>query len=411
MVTDIFSERRSRLLAALPDNAAAVFFSGEALTASRDTTLPFWVARNFYYLTNLDREKMILLLTKRGGQEQVRLWIERPDPDREKWTGYRLSKETAADLSGIVDIGFVEDFTAALPRLLHGYTDLYADLDRLSWEAEATRDQAFVHEIQSRFPYLQIRSAGPLLADLRLIKSGDEVESLRKAIAITWDGIERMLRQARPGMMEYQLEAEFQYALMQHGVRQTGYPSIIASGASAVVLHYDTNAGQTADGELVLLDLGAQYQHYSADISFTFPVNGKFTERQRAFYEIVWQALRETTAQVRPGVTWKELNDCANRILADGLQRMGLIADETELTRYYYHSVGHFLGLDVHDVGGRDVALAPGMVVTIEPGLYIKEEGIGIRLEDDVLVTETGYEVLSPQIARDPAAIEQIMQG
>jgi len=405
------SARRERLLAALPDNSLAVFFSGEALTASRDTTLPFWVSRNFYYLTGLDRERMVLLLFKRAGEAQSRLWIERADPDREKWTGYRLTKDAATAVSGIESIGDVEDFQAALPRLVNAYDYLYADLDRLSWEADDRRDQSFVGQVSARFPFLQVRNVGPLMADLRLLKSPEEVANLREGIAITWEGIERMLRHARPGMMEYQLEAEFAYALQQRGVRQTGYPSIVASGANAVVLHYDTNAQQTADGDLVLLDLGAQYRHYSADISFTFPVSGRFTDRQRAVYEIVWQALRETTSQVRPGVTWKELNDCANRILATGLKQLGLITDDAGLSQYYYHSVGHFLGLDVHDVGGRDVVLAPGMVVTIEPGLYIKEEGIGIRLEDDVLVTETGFEVLSPQIVREPAAIEAIMQG
>ncbi|MCY0876880.1 MAG: aminopeptidase P N-terminal domain-containing protein [Firmicutes bacterium] len=410
MTVQYFAERRARLIDALPDNSLAVFFSGEELIASRDTGLPYWVSRNFYYLTGLDRERMVLIVSKRDGQGQSRLWIERPEPDREKWTGYRMRKEAATAASGIEDISFTEDFTAALPRLLQGIEHLYADLDRLTWEGPKTREETFVSDLRERFLSLQIHNVGGLLADLRLIKSPDEVDSLRKAIAITWDGIERMLKASRSGLMEYQLEAEFNYALMQQGVRQMGYPSIVASGANAVVLHYNTNAAKTQDGDLVLLDLGAQYNHYSADISFTFPVNGKFTERQRAFYEIVWQALTETAAQVRPGATWQELNDCTKRILSDGLKRLGVIQDDSELSQYFYHGVGHFLGLDVHDVGGRDIALAPGMVVTIEPGLYIAQEGIGIRLEDDVLVTESGFEVLSQQIVRDPAAIEAIMR-
>jgi len=406
-----FLVRRAKLLDALPDHSLLVLFAGEASTASRDTTLPYWVNRNFYYLTGLEREQMILVLGKRDGKIITRLWIERPDPDREKWTGYKMSKEAVTAQSGVEEVSYVEDFSQAFATLASDCETLWADLDRLDWEAQDNLAQRFVKQAKDRLPFLQVKNASPLLTAQRLIKTVEEVAAIRRGIDITWAGIKRMMQHAQPGMREYQLEAEFQYALMQEGVRQTGYPSIVASGKNAVVLHYDTNAEVAKDGDLVLLDVGAQWQHYSADISYTFPVSGVFTDRQRQVYELVWNCLNATTAMVRPGVTWQELNVCARGILAAGLKELGLIQEDTELDRYYYHSVGHFLGLDVHDVGGREAVFAPGMVVTIEPGLYILEEGIGIRLEDDVLVTETGFAVLSEAIVRAPDEIERIMRG
>jgi len=405
-----FAARRERMVEALPDGALLILFSGEAAVASRDTTLPYWVQRSFYYLTGLEREGMMLCLRRSGEQRDCIVWTLPKDPDREKWTGVRMTKDAITELSGIGDVRDSDGFENDFPGLAVAVDALYLDLDRLTWNASASRQETFAADVRARYPHLTIHSAGPLLASLRLIKSELEVSHLRKAIDVTWSGIQRMLRQSRPGMYEYQLEAEFTYELNRNGVRQTGYPSIVASGPSAVVLHYDTNQRVTEDGDLVLVDLGAQWEHYSADVSFSFPVNGHYTNRQRQLYELVLHVLREVTALVRPGATWSQLNDAAKGLLAQGLKQAGLMENDEELSRYYYHSIGHFLGLDVHDVGGKEPVFVPGMVVTIEPGIYIAQEGIGIRLEDDVLVTDTGFEVLSACVARDPEAIEALMR-
>jgi Xaa-Pro aminopeptidase len=236
-------------------------------------------------------------------------------------------------------------------------------------------------------------------------------EEIRKAISITYEGIKNLLIHAKAGMREYQLEAYFDFILKSEGVKHYAFPTICASGKNGTVLHYDKNDDTVTENSLVLLDLGAQYNYYNADISFTFPVSGTFTERQKTFYNIVLKALRETTQLIKPGIPFAKLNEHTKKILAEECIKVGLIMEESELGNYYFHGVSHMLGLDTHDVGKyKDLVLQPGMVLTVEPGLYIEEDGIGIRIEDDVLVTEDGYEVLSKDIFRSVEEIEAFMK-
>jgi Xaa-Pro aminopeptidase len=264
--------------------------------------------------------------------------------------------------------------------------------------------------MQANYPYLQIKNAYPEICELRLIKTPGEIEEIRRAIAITYEGIKNLMIHAKAGMKEYQLEAYFDFILKSEGVKHYAFPTICASGKNGAVLHYDKNDDTTTENSLVLLDLGAQYNYYNADISFTFPVSGTFTERQKTFYNIVLKALRETTQLIKPGIPFAKLNEHTKKILAEECIKVGLIMEESELGNYYFHGVSHMLGLDTHDVGKyKDLVLQPGMVLTVEPGLYIEEEGIGIRIEDDVLVTEEGYEVLSKDIFRSVEEIEAFM--
>ncbi|HEU4963758.1 MAG TPA: M24B family metallopeptidase, partial [Bacilli bacterium] len=236
------------------------------------------------------------------------------------------------------------------------------------------------------------------------------IENIKQAISITNKGIRAMMDNARPGMKEYELEAHFDFVLKSQGVRERAFESIIAGGHNATVLHYVENNSVIEDDTMVLIDLGATYGHYSADISRTFPINGKFTDRQKDVYNLVLRAELETIKAIKPGVPFTTLNEITKRVLTEGAKELGLLSEGQDISDYYYHGVSHFLGLDTHDVGNyRDLTLQPGMVVTIEPGLYIAAEGIGVRIEDDVLVTEEGYEVLSEEILKTVEDIEAYM--
>jgi Xaa-Pro aminopeptidase len=252
--------------------------------------------------------------------------------------------------------------------------------------------------------------AHPILAKLRQIKRPVEVENIKKAIEITGRGINAMLKNARAGMYEYEIEAYFDFELKRAGVKDFAFKSIAASGKNATVLHYSENNCKAADNDLILLDVGAQYGYYSGDITRTFPVNGKFTPRQRELYDIVLGGNRLIVDTIKPGIEFKSLNIKLKEYYAAELKKIGLIENADEVSKYYYHGVSHMLGLETHDVGRHNEGLLKaGMVLTVEPGLYIAEEGIGIRIEDDVLVTENGCEVLSPDIPRTAEEIEAVM--
>lgn len=289
---------------------------------------------------------------------------------------------------------------------------LYVDLERREWDRHITEAQKFADKIQRNYPALSIKNIYHEICELRVIKTPEEVEKIKQAIGVTFDGLKNLMSHTKEGLMEYQLEAHFDYVLKSSGITDFAFKTITASGENATVLHYEDNNSQVNDGELVLLDFGAQYQKYNADISYTFPVNGKFTERQKLFYTIVLHTLEEVTALIKPGRKFAELNEHAKKMLAAGCKKAGLIEKDEEISNYYFHGVSHFLGLDTHDVGSyKDRILEPGMVLTVEPGLYIEKESIGIRIEDDILVTETGHENLSKEIFRSVEDIESFMNG
>jgi len=247
------------------------------------------------------------------------------------------------------------------------------------------------------------------IAALRLIKSEEEIELIREAIDITDKGIKALMINSKAGMKEYELEAYFDFTLKSNGVTDYAFHTIAAGGKNATILHYHENNSELKNDELVLFDLGAQYKYYNADISRTFPVNGKFTERQKQVYNVVLRAQEAVTAIAKPGILFSVLNETAKKVLTEGCIELGLIKETSELSKYYFHGVSHYLGLDTHDVGSRDIELRPGMVFTNEPGLYIEEENIGIRIEDDILITEDGCENLSKQIIKTVEEIEEFM--
>jgi Xaa-Pro aminopeptidase len=412
MKKDFYVENRNRLYDQLEDRSLLILFAGKAPQKSADEAYQFVPNRNFYYLTGMDEPNIIFLAHKTNNKVEEYLFIEKSDPILEKWVGKTISKEEAVEISGISNILFIEQFESLLTRTLFKnlLTNVYLDLERRELDLVPTKAQQFASKIHANYPFLQIKNVYPDICELRVFKTHEEIEEMKKAIAITYEGIKNLMCHAKAGMKEYQLEAYFDFILKSNGVKHYAFPTIAASGKNGTVLHYDKNNASIEEGSLVLLDLGAQYNYYNADISYTFPVNGKFTERQKTFYNIVLKALRETTELIKPGVPFAKLNEHTKKILAEECTKVGLIKEESEIGNYYFHGVSHFLGLDTHDVGDyKDLILQPGMVITVEPGLYIEEEEIGIRIEDDVLVTEEGHEVLSIDIFRSIEEIEAFM--
>lgn len=414
MNSSFFTVNRKRLAEQLPEQSVTVLFAGQAPQKSADELYPFTPNRNFYYLTGIEQQNVILVLKKTGSSVEETLFIEKADPVMAKWVGEVLTKEEAKSISGIQTIADLDTFDNAISRTF--FPDepqhVYVDLERRQWADVETKASRFAKHIKENYPHLTIGNVYPLLCELRVFKTEEEIQKIKEAINITKEGIYNVLKNARPGMMEYEVEAHFNFVLKSSGVKDFAFHTILASGKNATVLHYEDNDSKINEGDLILLDLGAQKDYYNADISFTFPADGTFTERQKQIYNIVLKALKETTEIIKPGLKFAELNEHTKKVLAEECQNIGLIKEASEISNYYYHGVSHFLGLDTHDVGSyKDRVLEPGMVITIEPGLYIAEESIGIRIEDDILVTEDGYENLSKDIIRSVEDIESLMSA
>lgn len=412
MKQEFFVRNREKLAEKLEDESLTLLFAGQAPPRSADEAYDFVPNRNFYYLTGVDRPNIILMMKKSGDKVEETLLIEENDPVMAKWVGEKMSQEEAKEISGIERIFYLDRFKSEVHRALQGegIECVYLNFELPSWDAPLTPAHDFAKELREKYPHVSLGNVYPHICQLRLIKSPEEVDKIRKAIDITVEGVENIMKHAKPGMMEYELEAYFDFTLHRHGIREHAFPTIVGAGRNGTILHYGENKAKTEDGDLVLFDLGAAYEYYSADITRTIPVNGKFTDRQKLFYNIVLRALKETTEKIRPGIEFAELNKHTKKVLAEECKKIGLIEDEEEIVNYYYHGVSHSLGLDTHDVGRyRDAVLEPGMVLTVEPGLYVEEENIGIRIEDDVLVTENGYENLSEHMIREAEEIESFM--
>jgi len=408
---EILKSRRQKIGQSIKDNSLVIILSGVAPVTTGDQFYEYTPHRNFFYLTNIDRPKMAYVMKKLNGVVEDYLFIEQVSELEEKWSGKRLTKEEAQENSGIKNIMTSTELHLTLGRWLlnEEVEQAYFDLERGSYEHGDTVQISFAKELQRQYPFLQLKNIYPQLTKLRLIKSEAEITNIRTAIDKTRIGIERMMKASKPGLLEYQLEAHYNFAIKTEGVKKTSFHTIAASGPNATILHYENNDQVCQDGDLILFDLGCEWNNYCSDISRTFPVNGKFNPRQREVYQAVLDVQEAVIAMIKPGVTFEELNHFAKASLATACQKLGLIEKEEDVVNYYYHNIGHYLGLNTHDVGGRGGTLQPGMVITVEPGLYIAEEGIGIRIEDDILVTDKGSENLSAEIIKSVAEIEAFM--
>ena len=406
-----FEARRQSILNQMAENSLLILYSGAPIHISADAYHHFEANRHFYYLTGLRRENMILVLRKSENGNQSMLYIEKSDPNAERWTGKMVTVEEAKSISGIDDVRFTASFQAQLDYLLGSSTlsTCYFDCYRHQQSDLPDYNLAKAQQFAAEHPGITVRNLWPMAAKLRMQKDEDEVALTEHAIDITDKALQRVLTTLEPGMKEYQAQANFEHMVHYLGAEGPSFPTIAGSGKNGCMLHYETNRDTCQDGTLLLLDLGVRYQGYCSDITRTYPVSGKFSERQRKVYEIVLKANKEVAAQAKPGMTTKELNEICKKVLTQGCMELGLIDKEEDIGKYYMHGVSHHLGLDVHDVTVEGVKLAPGSIITDEPGLYIDEWEIGIRIEDDLLITEDGCRVLSAAIIKEPDEIEAFM--
>lgn len=415
----MYKQRRTNYLNQIKSNALSLFFSGRAPQKSNDQYYPFSVNRNFFYLTGIDQENVVLLIAK-GKQETVSyLFIAENDPVKVLWDGAGLSFEEASkaaeiELENVRAIGqldhFIHSLLSTTRSALFGHIDtFYLDLERQSEIALDTVAISYAHQLRSLYPFLNIISNQMILAEQRMVKDAHEISETQKAIDITEKGLDRIMRKLKPGAFEYQIEAEYNLVLNQHRVSPS-FDTIAASGKNATVLHYVDNKDEIKDGTLILLDLGVKYGNYCSDITRVYPANGTFTERQKAVYQVVLDVNKKSIEWLKPGVTVGEFKEYGKNLLIEGAKKLGLIKDDQDIVKYYYHGLGHYLGLDVHDVGNYSAVIPEGALITVEPGLYIAEEGIGIRIEDDVYVTSDGPVNLSASIIKEIKDIEAFMK-
>jgi Xaa-Pro aminopeptidase len=403
--------RREKIFETIEEDSILILYSGQSPVKSGDETYNFTPDRNFYYFTSLDIEKSFFVIQKNESKYEEKLFIQRTNPQLARWVGENPSKEYCSQISGIKieDILYVDEFEGYIENILSrtNIENIYLYFKKPILQKESM-ELKIAQEIQNKLPFLNVKDISKKISELRIIKDEEEINNIKKAIEITKEGIMNLITNSKPGMYEYELEAYFDFTLRKKGVKDFAFKPIVASGKNSTILHYSSNNSQTQEGDLVLLDLGAQYNYYSGDISRTFPINGKFTERQKEIYSIVLSTMKKVESSAKPGTTLFELNEIAKKSLSEGCKKIGLITSEEELQKYYFHSVSHFLGLDTHDVGSKHMTLKPGMIITNEPGLYIEEEEIGIRIEDDLLITEGGCENLSKDIPKEIEEIESL---
>jgi Xaa-Pro aminopeptidase len=368
---------------------------------------------NFYYLAGLTEPGECLVLLAGGEdrkEDQAVLFIRPEKSPRTKKAQSTLSMEDVKTLSGIPEVLHASKIEAYLDKLFQsGPIAVYMDTRRSrGGEGESTVEGKLVEKAQKKDAKIIVKQATGLIDPLRRIKSPHEIGLLRKAIDITCEAHKEVMRSAKPGMYEHQLQSIIEHVFTTNGAPETGFSSIVGSGPNGCILHWEKNTRKTKKGELVVMDVGAEYEGYSADVTRTIPINGKFSKRHRKVYEIVLEANEAAIAMVAPGVDSRSISNRVDEIIAKGLKELGLIENEMDFRKYYYHGMSHPIGLQVHDVGGLGI-LEPGMVITIEPGIYVREQDFGIRIEDDVLVTEKGYEELSKSAPKTVEAIEAMM--
>lgn len=413
MKKDVFKKNRDKLMKNIEDNSMVILLAGNAPKKSADEMYKFTPNRNFYYFTGIEEEHHIMVLTKLKGEVKEYLFLKEIDEEEERWSGKTLRKEEGVGISCIENGLYLNELEGFLNKTFKGEEEIkvYMDMERESFNSTDDVAGRFAKKLLGKYPYLRLKNLYPKIVPLRLVKVKEEVEEIQKAINITIEGVNSLMKNAKTGMKEYELEAYFDFTCKSRGIKDYAFKTIAAAGKNATILHYEDNDSEIKDGDLILFDLGAQYNYYNGDISRTFPVSGKFTDRQKEVYEAVLRVNEAIIKKIKPGVSFLELNKKARIMIAKECKKLGLIKTEEEVSKYYWHSIGHSLGLDTHDVepSNRDTIFQEGMVWTVEPGIYIEDEGIGVRIEDDVLVTAIGVNVLTKNMIKSVEEIENYM--
>ncbi len=429
------ARRRKALMAMMEPNSIAILPAADEKTRSRDTQYHFRQDSDFHYLTGFPEPEAVLVLIPDRNHGEYVLFCRERDKEKEIWDGYRAGPEGACKDYGADDAFPIDDIDEILPGLIEGRERVYYTMGKDAGFDKRLMD--WVNRIRAKVragahPPGEFLDLDHFLHDMRLYKSAAEIRVMTTAAEISARAHKRAMQVCKPGMFEYELEAEIQHECAKSGARFQAYNSIVGGGKNACILHYIENTDKLRDGDLVLIDAGCEYEGYASDITRTFPVSGKFSSEQKAVYEVVLEAQAAALRAVKPGNHWNEPHDESVRIITKGLVKLGLLKgevdkliEEEKYRDFYMHRIGHWLGMDVHDVGDYKVGgewrvLEPGMVMTVEPGIYIspdnenvarKWRGIGIRIEDDVLVTKDGCEVLTKDVPKSVKEIEALMAG
>ncbi len=417
MTSMFYQRKRKELAKALVNNSIAIIHSNYQTFKSADSTHEFKVNNNFYYLTGLKEDNIILVLANINNEYKEYLFIEKNDPVLVKWVGAKYEKAEASSVSGVANIlymdqfkGFVEGIIQPSRHSTELIDTIYLDLEKRDLPLYNTFALEYAKYLQSNFPYVVIKNIYPDIIRLRMIKEECEIEEIKRSIESTRKAIYNIYTHHNELKNEAHAVAYHDFSLNFENKR-TSFGTIMASGKNACILHYEENNQDIENDVLMLMDLGSSTNGYASDISRTFPVSGKFTSRQKEVYQVVLDCNKACIDYAKAGMTWKELNDYARNLLAEGLIKLGVTSNKEDVVKYYYHSIGHSLGLDVHDPNIAGLGLLEGMVITIEPGLYIEEEGIGIRIEDNIVITKGKAINLSESIIKEVNDIENFMKG
>jgi Xaa-Pro aminopeptidase len=420
---EMYIRNRERLVKKMKPGSLAIVNSNDEMPRSGDQTFAFRQNSDMFYLTGLDQEKCILTLCPDHPVSTMReiLFTVKTSDLMVIWNGHKYTQDEVRQVSGIQNVKWTEDFEITLRDLMSRVQFVY--LNQNEYPKFVTEvpllDVRFATKMRHDFPVHSYERLAPVITEMRLVKEPEELAQIQKACDLTNHGFRRVLRFIKPGVKEYEVEAEFTHEFVRKGATGHAYSPIIASGSNACILHYNTNFNTCNDGDLLLMDVGAEYGNYAADMTRTIPVNGKFTPRQRDVYDAVLRILKAATAMLKPGTTIEKWHGEVCTLMEKELIGLGLVSEEEVLRqtsdspaffRYYMHGTGHFLGLDVHDVGSRQVVFETGMVMTCEPAIYIPEEGIGIRLENDIMVAEEPMNLMA-SIPIEPDEIELLMRG
>jgi Xaa-Pro aminopeptidase len=423
--SQLFVKNRDRLKTLLPKGALVFLHSNDVMPTNADGVMPFRQNSNLLHLTGVDQEESVLVLFPDALEKRDReiLFVRRTSDLIAVWEGEKLSKEGATGVSGIQRVEWVESFDSHVHRLLPQATSVFLDTNehlRADIVVE-TRNARFIKDCQARYPLHRFERLAPLMHELRIVKDVREIELLQKATDLTEAGFRRALGFIKPGVGEWEVEAEYLHEFVRSGSRGFAYPPIVGSGKNACVLHYLESKDLCQDGEMILMDVGAEWMNWNADMTRTVPVNGRFTDRQRDVYNAVLRVFRGSSDFLRPGVRPSEWQKATIEMMQEELIGLGLI-DATEaraqdalskplVKEYYMHGIGHHLGLDVHDVSPPDEPLREGMVFTVEPGIYIRGEGLGVRIENDIVIGKDGNDDLFKNIPVEVEEIEDLMNA
>jgi len=419
----LYSHNRERFVKKMKSNAIAIFHAHPTLPENGDAVYHDKPNSDVVWLSGIVQEKTMVILYPDNLDKKYRevLVILRPNETLEIWYGHKLTKEEASEISGIPTVIYLDQLDAMLQAWMHHAEHIYLDTnenDRLDTTLPRL-DLMYVHQLMKRYPLHKYERAAILLKELRAIKTKNEVAVMQQAVDITHKALMRVCKFITPGVFEYEVEAEITHEFLRNRATRHAYGCIIASGDRARILHYVENNQECKSGELILMDFGAEYGNYCADLTRTIPVNGKFTKRQKEIYDACLAVHMHAKKMLKPGKTWLEITESAEIEMNKQLLNIGLLSkediknetpDNRACRKYFYHGLGHHLGIDVHDIGTRNTPIKEGMVFTIEPGIYVEKEKIGIRIENNYWVTKTGCIDLFKEIPITTEAIEKAMK-